>query len=120
MGFSRYCWQAKEGQAYSSAAEVTEGIIFRPINKGGRITGERMTAQAIYNLVAQYARALGFGKIAPHDLRRSFAKLAHKGGSGIDQIQISLGHGSIQTTERYLGVEQDLTDAPCDRLGLRL
>ncbi|MCJ7531271.1 MAG: hypothetical protein MUO64_09600 [Anaerolineales bacterium] len=25
---------------------------------------------------------------------------------------------SLKTTERYLGVEQDLTDARCDRLGL--
>ncbi|MBA3632740.1 MAG: site-specific integrase [Acidobacteria bacterium] len=58
--------------------------------------------------------------IAPHDLRRTFAKLAHKGGSPIDQIQLSLGHDSIQTTEKYLGVEQDLTDAPCDHLGLRI
>ena len=38
----------------------------------------------------------------------------------VEQIQLSLGHASIRTTERYLGVEQDLTDAPCDRLGLRL
>lgn len=30
------------------------------------------------------------------------------------------GHESIQTTEEYLGVEQDLTDAPCDGLGLRI
>jgi len=67
-----------------------------------------------------FSIAMGFGKIAPHDLRRTFAKLAHKGGSALDQIQLSLGHGSIQTTQRYLGVEQDLTDAPCDRLGLRL
>ena len=52
--------------------------------------------------------------------RRTFAKLAHKGGSPIDQIQLSLGHDSIQTTEKYLGVEQDLTDAPCDHLGLRI
>jgi hypothetical protein len=27
---------------------------------------------------------------------------------------------SIRTTERYLGMEQDLTDAPCDGLGLSL
>jgi hypothetical protein len=48
------------------------------------------------------------------------AVLALKGGARLEQIQLSLGHASIRTTERYLGVEQDLTDAPCARLGLRL
>jgi site-specific recombinase XerD len=43
--------------------------------------------------------------------------LAHKDGAALEQIQLSLGHASIQTTERYLGVRQDLTDAPCNRLG---
>lgn len=105
---------------YASSAGLSNGYMFRPINKGGRMTGERMTEHAIYNVVSEYAKRLGQGEIAPHDLRRTFAKLAHKGGSGLDQIQLSLGHGSIQTTERYLGVEQDLTDAPCDHLGLRL
>jgi len=57
-------------------------------------------------------------QIAPHDLRRSYARLAHQGRAPIEQIQLSLGHESIQTTERYLGVKQDLGDAPCDRLGL--
>ena len=79
-----------------------------------------MTEHAIYHTVAEYSEAWGCGELAPHDLRRTFTKLAHKGGSAFDQIQLSLGHGSIQTTERYLGVEQDLTDAPCDHLGLRL
>jgi len=113
-------WTKVAIDEYASSAGLRDGIVFRPINKGGRITGERMTEQAIYNVVLQYADQISVGKIAPHDLRRTFAKLAHKGGSGLDQIQLSLGHGSIQTTERYLGVEQDLTDAPCDRLGLRL
>jgi integrase len=113
-------WTKQAIAKYASAAELTDGIVFRPINKGGRLAGQRVTEQTIYNLVAQYSEALGFGNIAPHDLRRSFAKLAHKGGAGLDQIQLSLGHGSIQTTERYLGTEQDLTDAPCDHLGLRL
>ena len=60
----------------------------------------------------------GLGKITPHDLRRTFAKLAHLGRAPLEQIQISLGHASIQTTERYLGLKQNLHDAPCDRLGL--
>ena len=82
--------------------------------------GDQVTEQAIYNVVVHYAEKLKKQGIAPHDLRRTFAKLAHKGGSSIDQIQLSLGHDSINTTEKYLGVEQDLTDAPCDHLGLRI
>jgi integrase len=113
-------WTKKAIDDYSHRSELRDGIVFRPVNKGGRITGPRMTEQAIYNLVVEYGASLEQGKLSPHDLRRTFAKLAHKGGSGIDQIQLSLGHGSIQTTEKYLGVEQDLTDAPCDHLGLRL
>jgi len=113
-------WTKQAIDEYSSATGLTEGLLFRPINKAGRITGERLTEQAIYNMVSEYAKALGLGDIAPHDLRRTFAKLAHKGGSALDQIQLSLGHASIQTTEGYLGIEQDLTDAPCDHLGLRL
>ena len=49
-----------------------------------------------------------------------YLKLAHKGHAPLEQIQLSLGHASVQTTERYLGLEQDLVDAPCDHLGLRL
>ncbi len=113
-------WAKAAIDAYASLAGMSEGRVFRSINKGGRMTGDGMTEQAIYNMVTEYARTMGQGEIAPHDLRRTFAKLAHKGGSALDQIQLSLGHSSIQTTERYLGVEQDLTDAPCDHLGLRL
>jgi integrase len=57
--------------------------------------------------------------VRPHDLRRSFAKLAHTGHAPLEQIQLSLGHASVVTTEIYLGVKQNLQDAPCDRLGIR-
>jgi site-specific recombinase XerD len=113
-------WTKQAIDEHATAAGLAEAVVFRPVNKGGRITGERMTEQAIYNVVLHYADKVSVGKVAPHDLRRTFAKLAHKGGAGLDQIQLSLGHASIQTTERYLGTEQDLTDAPCDHLGLRL
>ena len=45
---------------------------------------------------------------------------AHVGHAALEQIQLSLGHASILTTERYLGVRQDLADAPCDHLGLSM
>ena len=64
----------------------------------------------------RHSPAFGIATPMPHDLRRTFAKLAHKGHTALEQIQISLGHSSIQTTERYIGLEQDLTDAPCDHL----
>lgn len=57
---------------------------------------------------------------AAHDFRRTFAKLAHRGGSPIDQIQLSLRYNSLNTPEKYLGTEQNLSDAPCDHLGLRI
>ena len=41
-----------------------------------------------------------------------------RAGHRSSRSQISLGHASIQTTERYLGLRQNLHDAPCDRLGL--
>lgn len=104
---------------WAAVAERGSGCIFRRINKGGHISGDKMTPQAIRDVVIQYTSRLGY-PVAAHDLRRTFAKLAHKGGAGLDQIQLSLGHASIKTTEKYLGVTQNLTDAPCDRLGLHL
>jgi integrase len=39
-------------------------------------------------------------------------------GGELEQIQLLLGHASIQTTERYLGTRQDLVNASNDKLGL--
>jgi hypothetical protein len=58
--------------------------------------------------------------LAPRELRHKLAKLPYKGHATLEQIQLSLGHASIITTGRYLGVRQDLHAAPCGRLGLPL
>lgn len=100
------------------AAGLESGYVFRPLDKAGRIAGDRLTAQAIFQIVRERSAALGMA-VAPHDLRRTFARLAHKGRASLDQIQLALGHSSISTTERYLGVYLDLQDAACDHLGIR-
>jgi integrase len=112
-------WAKYAVDTWMLAAAIRDGAIFRPVNKGGKVAAGPMTAQAIYNAVSEYAAELGV-TVHPHDLRRTFAKLAHKGNAPIEQIQLSLGHSSVQTTERYLGVTQDLHSAPCDVLGLRV
>jgi integrase len=104
---------------WQAVANVT-GRVFQAIHKGGHITREAMTPQAIRDVIKLYGAGIGVPELAAHDLRRTYAKLAHKGGAGLDQIQLSLGHLSIKTTERYLGVSQNLTDAPGDHLGLTL
>jgi site-specific recombinase XerD len=41
-------------------------------------------------------------------------------GGELEQIQLLLGHASVQTTERYLGTKQDLVHAPNDQIKLRI
>jgi site-specific recombinase XerD len=82
--------------------------------------GRALSRSAIRDLVTKHAYAAGLGKLGPHDLRRTFSKLAERGGARLHQIQLTLGHSSIETTERYLGSQQDLTNAPCDVLGIEL
>ena len=111
-------WAKAAVDAWTAAAGITEGRLLRAIAQKGAV-GEGLTAQAVYLIVKGYAAGLGI-EVAPHDLRRTFAQLAHRGRSPLEQIQLSLGHDSILTTERYLGIRQSLTDAPCDRLGIDL
>lgn len=99
------------------AAGLQEGRLFRPVNKGDRMRGSSISGQAIYNTVVRYVATLGLGDVAPHDLRRTFAKLSYRGGADLDQVQLALGHASLLTTQRYLGLALDLSDAACDRLG---
>jgi integrase len=100
------------------AAGITDGRLFRAISVQGRLE-ESISPEAVYLIVRHYTTLLGFA-IAPHDLRRTFARLVHNGKAPLEQIQLSLGHDSIVTTERYLGTRQNLQDAPCDRLGIKI
>ncbi|RMG69760.1 MAG: site-specific integrase, partial [Chloroflexi bacterium] len=104
---------------WGQAAGRRNGRIFLALNKdgspsgsvrtrGGGRTDGFMTAQAIYNVVKEHVLAAGFvnrqgeASLAAHDLRRTAAALALKGGADLRQIQQMLGHASITITERYL------------------
>ena len=80
--------------------------------------GRRHVAEGAVGRRPRAAARAGIDKLAPHDLRRTCARLCHLPGGELDQIQFLLGHVSIQTTERYLGCKQKLRVAVNDQLGI--
>lgn len=112
-------WAKAAIDTWAEVACVAKGRIFRRVHKSGLVTGNGISSQAVYDVVKHYANLYGFD-LAAHDTRRTFSKLAEKGGADVRQIQKSLGHKSLKTTELYLGTDQDIHDAPCDRLGLKI
>jgi integrase len=111
-------WVKAVIDAWTTAAGLAHGRVFRAINKAGRVWGDGMTPKVIWDVVRAGAARAGIEKLAPHDLRRTCARLCHLAGGELDQIQFLLGHVSIQTTERYLGCKQKLRHAVNDTLGL--
>jgi integrase len=103
-------------------ASIRDGPLFRTLRKGGRLEEEAkpVSEDLIYNLVRRAGAAIGHPELTPHDLRRTCAKLCRKAGGDLEQIQLLLGHASIQTTERYLGTKQDLVQAVNDRVKIRI
>src|SRR5919201_3235536 len=111
-------WVKTAIDAWTTAAGITGGRVFRAINKAGYIWGDGMSPKVLWDVVRAAAERAGIEKLAPHDLRRTCARLWHLADGELDQIQFLLGHVSIQTTERYLGCRQKLRIAVNDRLGI--
>lgn len=111
-------WVKTAVDEWTAAADVSHGPVFRAISKTGRVWGDGMSPKVLWDVVRAAAARAGIDKLAPHDLRRTCARLCHLAGGELDQIQFLLGHVSIQTTERYLGCKQRLRSAVNDRLGI--
>lgn len=111
-------WVADAIDAWLRESGVTEGAVFRAINKAGRIAPNGFSPKVIWGVVKQASARCGLAYIAPHDLRRTCARLCHQAGGEFEQIQFLLGHVSVQTTERYLSCKQRLRNAVNDNIGL--
>ncbi len=109
-------WVKGGVNAWQTAAKIEEGRLLRSITKGGKVR-ESLSDGAIWAVVTESAREIGIERFGPHDLRRTCARLCRKAGGDLEQIKFLLGHSSIQTTERYLGSEQEIAVAVNDSLG---
>src|ERR1700736_1826651 len=101
-------WVKAALDQWTRAAGVTEGRIFRAVARAGKVWGKGISQNVVWYVVKTCCERAGLEHIAPHDLRRTCAKLCHSSGGELEQIQFLLGHASVQTTERYLGCKQNL------------
>jgi site-specific recombinase XerD len=111
-------WVKRTIDDWLISSHVAGGRLFRRVCRTGTIWGDEMTEKVVWHVVKQYAGKLGVTKLAPHDLRRSCARLCHGSGGELEQIQFLLGHVSVQTTGKYLGCKQRLREAVNDSIGI--
>ena len=110
-------WVKEAVDRWIDAAKVSQGRIFRAVSRHGTPWGKGISDNVIWYVVRRCAERTQLDHLAPHDLRRTCAKLCHTAAGEIEQIQFLLGHASVLTTERYLGCKQNLEEPVNDRFG---
>jgi integrase len=91
-------WVKSAVDSWLSSAALHGSVLFRSVSKTGKVWGSGFTAKVIWSIVRGAASDCGFCAVAPHDLRRTCARLCHQAGGELEQIQFLLGHVSVQIT----------------------
>jgi len=77
-----------------------------------------MTVKAVWHIVKEYAKRIGVAKLAPHDLRRTCARLCHASEASWSRSNFSWGTFRCRRPERYLGCKQRISISVNDRIGI--
>ncbi len=111
--------------AWTERAKIESGPIVRRAfwseqNQKLTVEGEALSDTAIFHIVQRFGKGQNLANVAPHDLRRTFARLAYTGQADLKQIQLALGHSDQRTTEIYVNAEMDLQTSASDMLGINV
>jgi integrase len=101
-------WVKQGIDVWTTVAGIDKGRLLRSVSKSGKVNRDTLSDWAVWSVVEQSSKQIGIEHFGAHDLRRTCAKVCRKNGGDLEQIKFLLGHSSIQTTERYLGSEQDI------------
>jgi site-specific recombinase XerD len=91
-------------QEWLERSGITEGPIFRPINRHGKMASARLSARSVAGIVKRYATAVGLNatEFAGHSLRSGLCTSAAMAGASERAIMNQSGHHSLVTLRRYI------------------
>jgi len=99
---------------------LSEGPLFRPVNRFGKILPSRLTAQSVALIVKRWALEAGLDPMlfAGHSLRSGLATAAAKAGKSERSIMKQTGHRSVSVVRRYIRNAELFDDNAAAGIGL--
>lgn len=101
---------------YSTAARE----YMEKFNLGGDDILFNMTRRQVHNIISNYGKKAGLEeKVYPHKLRHTFAVTFLRNGGNLRDLQKTLGHSSLTTTQIYLDITGEDLREGIDRHSVR-
>lgn len=102
------------------AAAITEGPVFRGVDRHGNVAGAALTDQMVGRVLKQYCRVAGLdaSTFGAHSLRAGMATQAAINGASERSIMRQTGHKSTAMVRRYIRDSEVFRDNAAGRLGL--
>jgi site-specific recombinase XerD len=87
-----------------TAADISQGPVFRRINKAGRVLPGALAAESVADLVKYYAALAGFDPAvyAGHSLRAGFLTSAAEAGADVFRMMDVSRHKRVETVRGYV------------------
>jgi len=98
-----YC-PVKSLQKWLNYSKIDNGPVFRRLNKGSKLTENRLTDQTVAILIKKYLQISGIDSknYSGHSLRSGFATSAADSGAEERSIMAMTGHKSTEMVRRYI------------------
>ena len=102
-GRTRHCPVAAL-DAWLASSGIDHGSVFRPIDRHGHIQRERLSGEAVSQIICRHVAAAGIDPagFSGHSLRAGFATSAVQAGASTSKIRAQTGHASDAMLARYV------------------
>ncbi|SPP91999.1 site-specific integrase [Bradyrhizobium vignae] len=104
--------------AWLTVSEISEGPIFRPVDRHGRVHGHRLSTEAVGEIVRQRVMAAGLDPsgYSGHSLRAGLATSAAQAGVPAWRIRAQTRHASEAMLARYIRISELFVENPASAL----